>query len=291
MAPDVRILATNPDLVGENPLWCPTDRQIYWTDNRAFSVYRMDPSGGPVERVVSDYAAYGFTFQDDGSLLLFGASCRISELRDGQVTTLIDGIPGEPPEARFNDVITDAEGRVYAGTAPAPDHTGALYLINTDGSVDTLVEGMGMPNGMGFTPDGSGFYVADTRLAAVDRYDRDPSTGALSNRQAFLDLSGVEEHPDGLTVDAEGHVWVALVGGWAIGRFDPSGNEVARIPLNARKPTSVIFGGDDYDTMFITSSSRQPVPGEEIGPAGGALFAVEPGVRGVPEHRSNVRIS
>ncbi len=294
---DIRpaILVRHPDIVGENPLWHPEEHRLYWTDNRSQRVYRLDPATGKVETVVEGYSVYAFTFQADGSLLLFMDRTRVGVLRNGQVEVVLDGIPGDET-ARFNDVLADPVGRVLGGTVPTAVGTGALYCISTDGSVRTLVEGMGLPNGMAFTPalpesqgERMGLYVADTRTRRITLYDYEVATGSISNARAYLDFSEADGAPDGMTVDADGYVWVALAGAWAVARFDCSGKEVQRIGLPARKVTSLSFGGEALDTLFITSSSRQSVPGEETGPEGGALFAVKPGVRGWLDYRSRIR--
>jgi D-xylonolactonase len=105
-----------------------------------------------------------------------------------------------------------------------------------------------------------------------------------------LDLSSEEGRPDGITVDAEGCLWVAMSGGWCVVRYDDRGGERERITFPARKITSICFGDEALDTLYVTSSSRESVPDEEIGLEGGALFALRPGVTGLLDHRSNVNI-
>ena len=291
MAIEVEIVARNPDIVGENPLWNPDDQRLYWTDNRSQRVHRLDPATGSVETVVEGQSFYAFTLQADGSLVLFMDRTRVGAAQaGGPVRLIIDGLPGEG-EARFNDVVADRSGRVVAGAIPPEGGTGSLYSVGPDGSATLLASGLEMPNGMAFSFDDRLLYVAETRGKRIALFDYDLDSGTVSNRRVFIDLSGVEGgSPDGITLDADGCLWVALAGGWSVVRYDRSGAEVARVEFPARKITSIGFGDGDLSTAYVTSSSRQSVPGEEIGPEGGALFAFRPGAAGVPEHRSNVSV-
>ncbi len=296
------IIANNPDIVGENPLWDPSSRRLYWTDNRSRRVYSLDAGTSAPAAVVEDWQVYAFTIERDGALLLFMDRTRIAEARPGEPPKLlVDGLPGER-DARFNDVVADSRGRVLAGVIPPEGGTGAVYSISAIGAIGSssaigsgdgvslLAGDLEMPNGMAFSPDHRLLYVAETRGKRISLFDYDPDSGAASNRRIFIDLAAQEgASPDGLAVDAEGCLWVALSGGWSVIRFDPSGAEIDRARFPARKITSVGFGGDDMRDAYVTSSSRQAVPGEEIGPSGGALFAFRADVQGLPEHRSAVR--
>ena len=285
---DAEIVARNPDIVGENPLWNPGDGRLYWTDNRSQRVHRLDPASGAAEVVVEGEPFYAFTLQADGSLLLFMDRTRVGAAQAGEpVRTVIDGLPGER-EARFNDVVADRSGRVVAGVIPPEGGVGSLYSIGLDGSATRIAGDLDMPNGMAFSSDDRRLYVAETRGRRIALFDYDLDSGTASNRRVFIDLSGQEGSPDGITLDAEGCLWVAMAGGWSVVRYDPSGAEIARVEFPARKMTSIGFGGGDLSTAYATSSSRQSTPGEELGPEGGALFAFRPGVAGVLEHRSRV---
>ncbi len=288
-APNVETFAKNPDVVGENPLWHPEEGRLYWTDNRSKRVYRMRPGDAGPEVAVDGFQAYAFTFQAGGTLLLFLNNTGIAVVTDGGVRLAVDGLPGDEA-SRFNDVLADAAGRVICGVVGAGGGDGSLYGLDRDGSATKLVDGLGMPNGLAFTPDDRGLYVADTTAERVLMYDYDGATGALANERTFVDLSADEGRPDGITVDAEGCLWVAMSGGWSIVRYDASGTELQRIAFPACKITSLSFGGEDLGTLYITSSSRESVPGEVIGPEGGAVFSVRPGVAGRLDHRSDVSL-
>jgi D-xylonolactonase len=286
--PTIEIVTRHPDLVGECPLWDQPRQALLWTDNRSERVYRYTPSSGQIETVVDGQAAYAFTLQQDGSLLLFMNNTRIALATGDNVTIMVDGLPGEE-HTRFNDTLVDRMGRVICGVLPTKGvSSGSLYSLSPGGKATKLYEGLTLPNGMAFSPDDRLLYVADTRANHVLVFDYDLTSGRIENERTFATFPEDDDGaPDGVTVDAEGGVWVAATGSWAVSRYEPSGALDRRVSLQARKPTSVGFGGDDMTTLYVTSSSRESSPGEELGPAAGALFAFPAGLRGTLEHRTN----
>jgi sugar lactone lactonase YvrE len=288
--PTIEIIAQHPDIVGECPVWDVSRSSLLWTDNRSERIYRYTPASGRIDTVVEGHAAYGFTLQDDGSLLLFLNNTRISHAAHGKVTTVIENLPGEE-NTRFNDVLVDSAGRILCGVLPTEGvSSGSLYSLNPDGQATKLHDGLSLPNGMAFSPDDRLLYVADTRARQVLVFDYDLPSGAVENPRTFATFTGDDAgSPDGVTVDIDGGVWVAATGSWSVSRFSRDGTLDRSIKLNARKPTSVGFGGDAMATLYVTSSSREPTPGEEIGPAAGALFAFNSDTAGTPEHTTNWR--
>lgn len=284
--PNVEIVTKNPDLVGECPVWDPEQRALLWTDNRSERIYRYVPSTGVIDTVVEGVAAYAFTLQQDGSLLLFLNGTRIAVARDGVVETVVDNLSGEE-DPRFNDVLVDSRGRVIGGVLPTEGRTsGSLYSIEPGGAATKFHGGMELPNGMALSADERVLYVADTRAKHILAFDYDIVSGGASNARTFIDFASDDGGPDGITLDVEGCMWVAAPGTWAVTRYGPDGALLQRVTLPARRPTSVGFGGDDMGTLFVTSGSRKPTPDEEIGPEGGALFAFRPGVGGALDHRT-----
>lgn len=246
---------------------------------------RFFPSTGVSEVVYdADDPIGGFTIQDNGQLLLFGARGSVSLLRGGRAEPVVPELPRER-DSRFNDVIADPQGRVFCGTMSSESHPGRLYRCDPDGSLHVVLEDVGTPNGMGFTPCGSGFYHTDTRQSTIYLYDYDRATGAISNGRVFVRVAG-EGRPDGMTVDRAGHVWSAMWDGSCIVRYSPDGAEEERIWLPARKVSSLTFGGADYEDMYITTAGggRREVEGE----GAGALFHFKPSTGGKPEYRSRL---
>ena len=268
---------------GEGPLWHPDQGLLYWLDIPDGELYSYDPGTGAHELRHEGERIGGLTVQEDGDLLLFGESGSIRTWNDGVGETLVEGIP-EDDDSRFNDVIAGPEGRVYCGTMG-----GNLYCLDTDGRLRTLVEGMATPNGMGFTPDDDQLYVTESSAQTIWRYDYDPETGDLSNRDVFVDTVGRSGKPDGMTVDATGHVWSARWNGWCVVRHDSEGRELERVELPARKVSAITFGGPAYETAYVTTAGGEDDPAVE-GEGAGGIYAVDLDVSGTPAFRSDVTV-
>ena len=278
-------------VVGEGPVWHPDEERLYWVDIPNGRLLRYDPATGDHGVAHETDVIGGLTLQEDGSFLLFEDAGRIERLDGGETETVVEEIPAER-DTRFNDVIADPGGRVFCGTMPGEDHLGRLYRLDTDGSLTTLVEGVDIANGMGFTHDRRRMYFTESNAFRIYRYAYDEATGELADRETFVDVSGEAGIPDGMTVDAEGHVWSARWDGGCVVRYDPDGREVRRVDLPARKVSSVAFGGPDYDELYVTTALGED-PGasrEAEGDGAGALFRLDPGVRGRPEFRSAVDV-
>jgi len=205
--------------------------------------------------------------------------------RDGFKETILEEIPAER-NSRFNDVIADPAGRVFCGTMTGPDKPGTLYRLDTDGSLHVVREGLGTPNGMGFTGDRRQMYFTDSRAHTIWRFDYDEQTGELSHQEVFAQTTETEGVPDGMTVDAEDHVWSARWDGGCLVRYDPAGAIVARVNFPTRKVSSVTFGGASYDEMYVTTAGGDHKPQEGIG--AGALFRIRAGIAGRAEYYSSV---
>ncbi len=286
----VEVIADYACNTGEGPLYHRLERRVYWTDIPAGRLFRYDPATGEHEQVYAGEPVGGFTIQADGSLLLFMARGAIRTWSDGDMETIVDSIP-EELDSRFNDVIADPAGRVFCGTMSSPDHPGSLYRLDVDGTLSRVVEGVGVSNGMGFTPDRKGMYYTDSASREISLFDYDEPTGAITNRRSFLTLPSGNGVPDGMTVDAEGFLWAAFWDGGCIRRFSPLGEETLRIEIPTPKVSCVSFGGEDYADLYVTTAG-----GDDKGRNGsgaGALYRVrvsEGGetLRGVPEFVSRV---
>ncbi|MFC7020801.1 MULTISPECIES: SMP-30/gluconolactonase/LRE family protein [Haloarcula] len=295
---------TDPSIVvdvacetGEGPLWHPDEGRLYWADIPRGRIYRHDPDSGDHELVYEDETERigGFTFQEDGSLLLFQEAGAVRRLdrADGGVRTVVDPDPDRFHE-RFNDVIADPEGRVFAGVMPDTerDRPGQLYRLDTDGTFELVREACTLPNGMGFTPDRSQFYFTDTGLVDPDnpgyiyRYDYDVATGAISDPEVVVECDEFDGYPDGMTVDETGAVWSAFWDGNALHRFSAEGSHEEAVEFDPRKVSSLTFGGPDYETAYVTTACVKTR--ETEGEGAGSLYTVDLGVGGVPEFRSAI---
>jgi sugar lactone lactonase YvrE len=156
---------------------------------------------------------------------------------------------------------------------------GALYRLDPDGSVRVVLEQVTVSNGLDWSPDGSRVYYNDTATQRIAVFDYDREAG-LTDRRLFVDLSAEAKRPDGLTVDGQGGVWVALSNGGAVRRYTPHGLLDAVVEVPARKVTACTFGGPNLDQLFITTSREGLEPG--VDPLAGSLFRVVVGVTGLP---------
>ncbi len=267
---------------GENPLWDSERALLFWTDIPAGKLFRYNPKSGEHAQMYSGDPVGGFTLQVDGSLLLF----RVNEIArfhlDGQVESLVKDIDDDME--RFNDVIADPAGRVFAGTIGQDAQRGGLYRVDLDGSVTRLFQGTGCANGMGFTPDRGTFYWTCSTTRKIFKFDYDQSTGNLTNRRVFLAVGEGEGTPDGLVVDTEGTVWSARWNGYGIYKYSPEGELLEKIEFPVAAVSSLIFGGAELNEIYVTTAqaSKQPKPEE------GTLYRVRVSEKGQPEYRSRV---
>ncbi|MBP8952055.1 MAG: SMP-30/gluconolactonase/LRE family protein [Armatimonadetes bacterium] len=280
------LIADYQCVCGEGPMWHPLEKRVYWVDIPPGKLFRYDPATGEHEQCYQDVAIGGFTVQADGALLLFMDKGMVKVWREGSVETILDGLPGEE-DSRFNDVIADPEGRVFCGTMASPNHLGRLYRMDVDGSITQILDGIGCSNGMGFTPDRKQMYYTDSPLREISVFDYDQASGEITNRRVFAKTEG-DGGPDGMTVDAEGCVWSARWDGGCLVRYSPDGQEMQRVSFPAKKVSSVIFGGEDYKDIYVTTAGGDNKPAE--GEGAGALFRVNLGIKGVPEFLSKVRL-
>ncbi|WP_262177509.1 SMP-30/gluconolactonase/LRE family protein [Haloarcula laminariae] len=276
---------------GEGPLWHPDEARLYWVDIPRGILHRYDPATDEHEQCYETAVIGGFTIQADGSLLLFEGSGRVERWRDGRTEVVVDDIP-EERDSRFNDVVADPQGRVFCGTMPTENRLGRLYRLDPDGTLTQVLRGLDIPNGMGFSPGRERFYVTESVPGKIYVFDYDESTGRISNREVFLDLSEEEGVPDGLTVDADGYVWSARWDGGSLVRYGHSGVEDRRVEFPARKVSSVTFGGRDFSRGFVTTAlgpGDQPAGARESeGDGAGAVFEFQPEVGGLSPYRSQI---
>ena len=212
------IVADTKLATGEGPLWHPMEEKLYWLDIPNGCIFRYDPNTKNHECVYKGEVIGGFTIQEDGALLLFMEKGAVKIWRNGKLTTIIDEIPDERG-TRFNDVIADSEGRVFCWTMSTKDRLGRLYRLDIDGTLTTVVDGVGTSNGMGFTRDGKFMYHTDSKERKIFLYDYYRKSGEIANKRTLIEVPEGEGVPDGMTVDADGNVWSARWDGNCLVRY------------------------------------------------------------------------
>ena len=275
--------------LGEAPIWDAETRALVFVDCLQGTIYRFQPDPGTLATIqVFDKPKIGAAIpRRTGGYAVSSTEGLLAVEPDGQRSLLVP-VERDRPFQRLNDAKCDSRGRLVTGTFSVKFERGlgALYRIDPDLSVSRLQTGVSISNGIGWSPDETILYYVDTSSRGIDCFDYDIETGAIANRRRFVAVAREEGFPDGLAVDAEGHVWIALYRGGAVRRYAPDGRLVATVSLPVSGVTSCNFGGPDLGDLYITTARHGIAAGrlaEE--PDAGALFRCRPGVTGLPSHR------
>jgi sugar lactone lactonase YvrE len=281
-APDLIILEPEPVQVpvcelGEGPCWDPVTGSLYWVDIPPGRVHRLTGDGTHSSWQAGLEVGAVAPRSGGGLVLAAGNGFYALDMATGAVTSLATA-PGQP-DTRMNDGACDRAGRFYAGTMANDESPGkgALYRLDPDHAVTEIFTGLGISNGIGWSPDDRLMYYIDSLAYRVDVLDYDPATGAMGGRRTFASLGSGDVMPDGLAVDSRGSVWVAVWGGSVIQRYDAGGRLTGVVRLPTANVTSCAFGGPGLDQLYVTTAAGP-------GTAGGALFSCPAGVTGLPAH-------
>ena len=270
-------LATGYGLV-EGPVW-HKELGLLYSDVLNGGVFRIAKDGTVSQIVPKRRGIGGMALHANGGLVMGGRDVVVSNMDGSDMRVLLAGAD-TPAGIGFNDLTTDQAGRIYVGCVgfkifggeePKP---GFLHVIDLDGSVRTISDGIWLTNGLGFSPDGKTLYHSDARGDVVRAYDVLPD-GSVSPWRAFAEIAGGET-PDGLAVAEDGSVWVALAHGSAVAVYEADGSLRERIPVPLPMVTSVCFGGDDLKDVYIVTGSRGG-PHENCG----SVFVMRTDVPGV----------
>lgn len=270
--------------LGESPIWDSTGKLLYWVDIYNHRVHQFNPATGEkgffdVGDVVGAIATAGA----DRLIMLLRHHLAFLNTQTGVVTPILE-IESNLPDNRLNDGKCDPQGRFWFGSMCSIEKPQAsLYRYDKDGSLHLMETGLTISNGLGWSPDQKTFYLTDSPQQKIYAYDFNSITGNITNRRIFVDLTHESFYPDGLTIDSEGHIWSAMWNGWYVIRFNPKGEEILRIKLPVQVPTSCTFGGEDLQTLYITTASVG-LSQAEIDKSfySGDLFALQTDVTGLP---------
>ena len=287
--------------LGEGPVWDVDENRLYWVDGTGRrvgkpSIWRLDPKTGKTENwaLKRDVGAMALR-QKGGAVLALDDGFYFFDFKDSKLEKIALVHEGQP-RVRLNDGKCDRRGRFLAGGMDDKEELklSCLWRLDTDLSVTLVDDGIICSNGPCWSPDDKIFYFADTFQGEIWKYDYDIATGTPSNRRLFASLKNDSGVADGSTVDAEGCVWNAQLISGDLVRYAPDGSVERKIGMPVRNITSVIFGGDKLDEIYVTSMARVKHPAvhgrftKEAKPQflAGSLFRITGlGIRGVQEPR------
>jgi sugar lactone lactonase YvrE len=281
--------STTAGLLSEGPRWHEEAGELLWVDILGAKLHRgAIATDGSLERVASiaiDRHLGAVAPVVGGGYVLAAGTGFLFVDPAGSITELAQPEAGRS-DVRMNDGACDPQGRFWAGTMAydeSPD-AGVLYRLELDGSCTRVLTGLTISNGIGWSPDGATMYLADSGTGRVEAFDFDGGGGAISRRRTLVRMEQAGVAPDGLTVDEDGGIWVALWGGGAIQRYGADGSLLTSVRLPVERPTSCAFGGRDRTTLFVTTARAGL---DEIAlarqPHAGHVFRIDGlGVRGLP---------
>lgn len=278
--------------LAECPVWNETDQALYWTDIPAQCLWRYDPQTGEIRKEwQGDLVVGGFAFTPDNDIVLCTHRGVYKLTRPANDLQLLVDIPMADDE-RFNDVTTDPRGRILAGTLTERRTEGILYRLERDKEPMVLLRDLRTSNGMTFSLDLKYFYHTDSRVRTITRYEYDLASGDIAEPSVFYQGAEQDGSPDGITMDSDGFIWVACYRAGRVLRLDDGGRVVQTVPVPAAQASSVMFGGADLTTLFITSGAQgaaDPATGRDSEGCylGGNVFRVRPGVTGRKEWRAD----
>jgi D-xylonolactonase len=282
-----RLVVDCADRLGECPVWDPGAQALYWIDLLDPRLHRFGLATQRHEtRAVAAEAPLGVLLLGDApGVLTLGTRAGLERIDWATGARDVLAHPAaDLPHLAYNDAKVDRWGRLWLGASDVgeQDPRGLLYRLDATGA-HVADAGFVVSNGPAFSPDGSVLYFSDSMARQILAYDL-TADGILRRRRLFARFEAEEGLPDGITVDADGGVWVGHWAGARVTRFTPEGVRDRVIPVPAQNVTSVAFGGPSLKTLYITTA-REGVSAEWLAaqPHTGGVFAIEPGIRGLAE--------
>jgi sugar lactone lactonase YvrE len=283
----VELVADAGAMIGEGPVWNHRDATLDWVDITGQLLHRFSPQSGIDQTIAVGRDIGAFAHRRDGGYVLALQGCFALMDAGRDDWRILAEVDRDAPEVRMNDGKCDRRGRFWAGTIAydAEQGRGVLYRLDPDGSITTVLRDLTVSNGLAWSSDDRTLYFIDSFARGVDAYDFDLEAGALSNRRQLVAVEWDEASPagltvaDGMTVDAEDHLWVAIFGKGEVRRYSPDGALVQAIDVPVPGVTSCAFGGEDFADLYITSSINL-VDSLDNRPGAGGLFRCRPGVAG-----------
>jgi sugar lactone lactonase YvrE len=278
----VELVVRGDAQIGEGPVWRPETASLLWVDIAGQNVHESDPATGATMTRHLPESVGAVALTDGSDDLLLACQSGFGSLRGDEFASLATVLDRSE---RMNDAKCDPAGRFWAGST-AQDFSagrGRLHVLEPGGEHRVAVTGLTLPNGLDWSLDGKIFYLADSLAHEIIAWDYDVTDGTLTDRRTFASFTG-EGIPDGLTIDTDGCLWVAVWGGHRVVRLDPGGRVVRIVDLPVAQPSSCTFGGPGLDTLFVTSAA-EGLPTAD-GSLDGSVFAITgTGAQGRPVSR------
>ena len=267
--------------LAEGPLWFAGN--LYWVDIKANNLHRLeiDTNQHHARHFPEQLTSISTTNRGD-FIVTTRHGISILQGFEGELEKMVD-IEGHKPTNRFNDAKIDPHGNLWAGTMDDGETaaTGSLYRIDSEFKVTMEDTGYFITNGPTFSPDGRFLYHTDSAIKKVYRFQL--SETGITNKQTFINLGSEHGHPDGMTVDEAGNIWICEYGGWGISKFSAEGSFLTKIPLPVSNVTSCTFGGENSDILFITTAAKGLSQSEfNAQPLAGSIFKTKLDTKGLP---------
>ena len=269
-------------VLGEGPSWDSRTNRLSWVDILSSAVHVAGAEGDPITSYqLPGHVGAALPAAEGGWLVALAD--RLAHLDEAGTLSDIAPLEAHLRENRANDAKCDPEGRAWVGTMSYDESLvrGTLYRVGPGGQPAAVIEGVGIANGLGWSPDGRTMYFIDTVTHEIRAHDYDLGTGRVGKPRALVRVDPADGHPDGMCTDDDGCLWVALFAGGSVRRYTPDGelDTVVRVP--ATYTTSCCFGGTGRDRLLITTATRDlDESGKLREPLAGSVWAAEPGTTG-----------
>lgn len=294
-AATARAISASRCRVGECPAWSVTEQALYWIDIEGRHIHRFDWAS-QAQQTWSVPERVGCIALTDGTgavpRVIAAMETGIFDVRlgpgPGVDALLMAAITHPQPSMRFNDGRCDRAGRFWVSTmcmdGARAAQVGGVFCLDENGLGPALIEGLITPNGMAFSPDNRTMYLSDSHYTVqkIWAFDFDVAGGTVLNGREFVDMTSLPGRPDGAAVDADGNYWICANDAGLVHRFNVQGQLLSSVEVPVSKPSMCAFGGPDLDVLFVTSIQPAVASGNDQA-LSGAVFALQPGVRGLPE--------
>lgn len=275
--------------LGECPIWDDRTETLFWVDINQAALHRYNPATHRHDIIALSARIGSFSLCQTGPQLLAAGETGYNWLNpiNGELKPIFDP-EADLPDNRFNDGRCDRKGRFWAGTMcdPRREPVGSLYRLDSDLKCHRIRSQLTVPNSIAWSPNNQIMYFTDTPTRRILAFDYDLESGTIKGERLFADLSARPGRPDGSAMDADGCLWNASYGGNRVIRLRPDGHIDREITVPARNVTCCAFGGRDLDILYITTARQNlSITDLQHQSLAGGLFAVRPGVSGLPEAR------